>query len=378
MSIWLVLWSNDMWVTPLLTTALLQSIALSSGPTTYDSVHNHSPAFPDCSLHLLPSVTLGALDQPAEQVFGQVDDVDVDPNGNLFILDSQAREVRVFSPSGHFLRRIGSPGPGPGEFQAPSRLAVGGGKLFVLDRATHTLSRFGLDGTFEASRRLRFYPPLGPSFLSADSRSVFLSGLPGRSPLGAPIVRSYDHTLEPKHEFGKLSTTITDSTDTRMLSTGHVSSDAALGVWFIPWVSYAVQYYDRALNLRRIVTRRHDLRFYPPPFMMTEEVAGRTVRRYNADRALIVDLTVDEEGFVWVLIRDRVRDRTIIDTFNSQGRWLVTTILSSLNPDEADRNRNFYVIDSRRGFSQVRRYSLQRHAGSGTGKCPESLGGTDP
>jgi len=52
--------------------------------------------------------------EPAYQ-FGTIAGIDVDSRGRLFVLDQQAREVRVFSPQGEHLMTMGRPGAGPGE-----------------------------------------------------------------------------------------------------------------------------------------------------------------------------------------------------------------------------------------------------------------------
>ncbi len=67
---------------------------------------------------------LGAPDGPPELLFGSgLMTVSLGPHGNVFVLDNQANEVRVFDPNGGFLRRFGRPGRGPGELRNPGSLA---------------------------------------------------------------------------------------------------------------------------------------------------------------------------------------------------------------------------------------------------------------
>src|SRR5690606_13673813 len=55
-----------------------------------------------------------AMGDPNEQ-FGLIAAVDVDEQGNIYVLDAQARHVKVFDSEGQFVRQLGAPGAGPGE-----------------------------------------------------------------------------------------------------------------------------------------------------------------------------------------------------------------------------------------------------------------------
>lgn len=81
-----------------------------------------------------PRLTIGVLDGPDEEVFGDIVDVQTDRSGNIFVLDRQALELRWFGPDGRFLGRAGGEGAGPGELRAPSGLGIDAdGQLHVLD-----------------------------------------------------------------------------------------------------------------------------------------------------------------------------------------------------------------------------------------------------
>lgn len=89
--------------------------------------------------------------------FGQVTGVTVDEGDTLYVVDQQAREVRVFAPDGTWLRTIGKPGSGPGEFG----LGVGGvfltgGEVRVPDIQNQRVSRFAPDGGYLGEFRLHF------------------------------------------------------------------------------------------------------------------------------------------------------------------------------------------------------------------------------
>jgi hypothetical protein len=85
--------------------------------------------------------------EPAYQ-FGTIAGIDVDSRGRLFVLDQQAREVRVFSPQGEHLMTMGRPGAGPGELsQAAAGIFVGpGDTILVPDMGNSRVTRWAPDG----------------------------------------------------------------------------------------------------------------------------------------------------------------------------------------------------------------------------------------
>lgn len=79
--------------------------------------------------------TLGVLEGERHEMFGQIVDVKEDPEGNIYVLDAQYNEVRVYDDEGTFLYAIGSRGEGPGEFVSPTSLEVDpSGRVIVADR----------------------------------------------------------------------------------------------------------------------------------------------------------------------------------------------------------------------------------------------------
>lgn len=90
-------------------------------------------------------VRIGARDGRGPDVFGAITDVELGPDGNVYVLDQQAAEVRVFELRGEHVRTLGGTGRGPGEFQRPYSLAFDArGRLWVADGQRYTV--FAADG----------------------------------------------------------------------------------------------------------------------------------------------------------------------------------------------------------------------------------------
>lgn len=95
---------------------------------------------------------IGRLDGTGPDVFGNVRDIIPDALGRLWVLDSQARELRVFEDDGTFVRAVGRAGAGPGEFSGnPCAFAGADGEIWVEDRRRRW-QRFDTTGTLLGAR----------------------------------------------------------------------------------------------------------------------------------------------------------------------------------------------------------------------------------
>ncbi|MGH9678721.1 MAG: peptidyl-alpha-hydroxyglycine alpha-amidating lyase family protein [Candidatus Acidiferrales bacterium] len=83
--------------------------------------------------------------------------VAIAPNGDIFVTDGHGKNDRVvkFSKDGRFLMTWGHHGSGPGEFDQPHDISIGGseGHVFVADRSNSRVQVFDQDGRFIAAWR---------------------------------------------------------------------------------------------------------------------------------------------------------------------------------------------------------------------------------
>lgn len=71
-----------------------------------------------------------------------------DPHsGNIYVTDTVAHRVVVFSDGGEVLDVIGGRGSAPGHFNFPTHAAIADGKLYVADTLNFRVQVFDLDGT---------------------------------------------------------------------------------------------------------------------------------------------------------------------------------------------------------------------------------------
>ncbi|MGA7276106.1 MAG: hypothetical protein WBX14_14765 [Candidatus Udaeobacter sp.] len=71
----------------------------------------------------------------------------VDPNGNVFVADTNNGRIEKFSPTGAFLDIIGTKGSGQGQLGAPNGIAVDhAGNIYVADASNHRVQKLAADG----------------------------------------------------------------------------------------------------------------------------------------------------------------------------------------------------------------------------------------
>jgi DNA-binding beta-propeller fold protein YncE len=102
------------------------------------------------------------------------------PNGDIFVTDGHGKNDRVvkFSKDGKFIKTWGHHGSGPGEFDQPHDISIGGSKgyVYVADRSNSRVQVFDQDGKFIAAwkqfgRPSAVYISKDDTFYVTDSQS---------------------------------------------------------------------------------------------------------------------------------------------------------------------------------------------------------------
>jgi hypothetical protein len=147
---------------------------------------------------------IGTVDGDAELQFGRIGLIAVGSGERIFVLDAQARSIRVFSPNGTYERTIGQPGEGPGELGAQlGALFLGpGDTLLVPDLANQRVNRYAPDGLSLGSFPLLIEHGIPMSIVATRTgvvaeqvRPVSLSGTPGRDSLDFIVTLATDGSV---------------------------------------------------------------------------------------------------------------------------------------------------------------------------------------
>lgn len=103
----------------------------------------------DADLHRI--VRLTAAGKPAgvfgDRALARPTGLAIDPGtGRVYVADTGAHNIEVFDASGRYLRTIGGPGDGPGEFNRPTYLYISHHRLYVSDTLNSRIQVLDLDG----------------------------------------------------------------------------------------------------------------------------------------------------------------------------------------------------------------------------------------
>lgn len=100
----------------------------------------------------IEELRIGDLDDPGAG-FSRISAMDVDRDGNLYVVEASVPEIRVFDPAGAIIRRIGRRGEGPGEFTAAPRFGVHGDTVWTVEGRGSRMTHFDRRGRVLATGR---------------------------------------------------------------------------------------------------------------------------------------------------------------------------------------------------------------------------------
>lgn len=162
-----------------------------TAPTVTDSAGVQVVRFPGAALEVQssrqlarePSVRIGVVEGPDEYQWTRPTAAVRLADGSFAVAESTPAEIRIFSPEGTFLRRIGRPGDGPGEFRNPQALTPDPeGGVLAWDARARRRSHFDARGALLSETTLQELSPLRSLVRTAllpDGRLVVVGGTEG-------------------------------------------------------------------------------------------------------------------------------------------------------------------------------------------------------
>ncbi len=273
-------------------------------------------------------------------VFGRVTDLGVDTVGRVYVFDHQAQDVRVFDGDGSFIRTIGRPGHGPGEFVANGIEIDPSNRLWVFNQGNMRYSVFDSSGNLLMEPRRLIGTIRWATWISVFTRDGTLYDLAySRTPTGmSGGIARYDTVAQqlvdtlpvPEHPKGtKLFA------GTRTLTAG--------GWWQGEKHTYRVCHIDFSGDTLRIIERPQDAARLSGAERDSAERYERDLNRRTQQgeidletemEPLFETLMVDDRSHLWVMLHVTPdADSTGFDVFDPLGRYLGQVVA----PDRVDR-----------------------------------------
>jgi len=166
-------------------------------------VHNIKPKFdnPIAGLELVRKI--GEMEPEDERyMFQDPLSIDRDDNGCLYILDNKACTIKKFDPNGQYISEFGRRGQGPGEFEYPGTISIGGdGKIVVSTLGDFHI--FDLSGTYIKSLNRNQYRGFSMKMMKSGALVIYSMELRGENSKDNKILRIYDLEGNVLHEFGE-------------------------------------------------------------------------------------------------------------------------------------------------------------------------------
>lgn len=288
---------------------------------------------------------IGSPDGTGPDVFGRISSLEVDRGGRIWVMESQAQELRVFGPAGEHVRTVGRRGQGPGEFAQVAKVELGpDGNLWAMDPQNNRVSVFDTAGAYleakHAAGGFMIFP--WPGRFDDAGHYYAPVPLPGDG-FRVGMVR-HDREMNP------LDTLETPEDPVERAFFEHRSERGAMmaGVpfsggldWKVSpsgtiWALVTDQYRLFELGADGDTLRTITRAFTPLPVTEEDRARAREDMKWFTDQGGRADfskipatkpaarnLHFDDEGNVWVDVVTATEDESsVFDVFDREGRYL--------------------------------------------------------
>lgn len=128
------------------------------------------PLYGKILLDLEEDLSIGREDDDNYMFYGEIS-IDVDDQGNIYVLEGGNCRLQKFDLTGQYLQTIGKKGQGPGEFESPSRLFLDKeNNIYVSERQKRKIHMFNSKGEFV---KIIHLSNTTTSFFIAPDKNIF-------------------------------------------------------------------------------------------------------------------------------------------------------------------------------------------------------------
>jgi len=265
-------------------------------------VHNRQPDSSEPAAHLEFVRRIGEMESEDENLmFVFPIHAARDGDGNLYVLDSQDYCIKKFDRDGNFLLKFGRSGQGPGEFQYPGLLGIGGENRLIVECMDSTYQIFDLMGQYVDRFTMGRYDGLFMRVMKSGNVVGYSMNVGGENNRENNILKIFDLEGKTLHQFGEpmLLTNTRDSWSANFLS---LSLDVGDNIYASFSSQNRIEKYSPTGELLMTIDRELPFPVEYKTVKETMEIGGQS-RQIDRLKSTIVSrgIEIDKWNRIWVL-----------------------------------------------------------------------------
>jgi hypothetical protein len=329
------------------------------------------PIYDDSVLELKEDLVIKGRGEIEDQMFQSINTLDVDKEGQFYILDEQAANIKVFDQNGDFKKTIGRKGQGPGEFGLPISLFISPqDQIIVNDMGQRKIQYFDKEGNylkeFSIADKFLFFGPM----VTSNGELIVTYTIPEEEP--TTVLQKLSPQFEPVFTFTSLSL---DPPPKINIFVARSLTSLRWALTYddkIIWADIKNPEYELHIlspdgKSERIITREYD------PIPITSE-----------DKKTLIDTTFgnnpseqwdikfpnhfppfsgfsfNDTGHLFVkrYEKETMDGGHVYDIFDGEGKYLAQTRLK-MNPMIWKKEYMYTIEEDEEGFKAIKRYKVQ-------------------
>jgi len=314
------------------------------------------PIYDDPVLELAEDLVIKGSEEIEEQMFQNINTLDVDEEGHLYILDEQAGNIKVFDASGSFQKTIGRKRQGPGEFGMPISLFLSQqNQIIVNDMGQRKVQYFDKEGNylkeFSIADKFLFFGPM----VTSNGDLIVTYTIPQEKP--ATVLQKFNPKFESILTFTSIPMDIPPVIN---IFVARSLTSLRWAVTYndeIIWADiknpeYELRFHDTDGKLKRIITRDYD------PISITTDDKDRLMEQTFGDPPFL-GFSFDDLGHLFIKRYDQEADEVgnLYDIFDSGGKY-IAQMLFKMNPMIWKKGHMYTIEEDEEGFKVVKRYKV--------------------
>jgi len=334
----------------------------------YISIINpKEPIYQNNVLNLKEELAFGGREEKRQKyLMENIKQIDIDEQGNFFILDINTKEIRVFDENGDYKSSIGRIGQGPGEFQWPWMIHIlDHTGIVVLDFLPRKLLYYSLDGIFKKKVNIALYGNCSKFVINAkgDLIAQFVLNNLGSALKKVNLEAEEIETITKKEN---KKTPLLKAISPKIVWT--VNQDDQI-LWGISDRYQIYIYDDKGSLVKKIVKPFKRLKIKKEEKEEFEneiqKIFGRRPIPTNFEQEIpkyypaFQAIYTDEDGKIFVKTYEKNKEgQFYFDVFDQQGRYLAKIALNTKY--QVWKKHKLYSIElDREGYQVIKRYNVE-------------------